>query len=420
MHATIKTRRLSLLLLVLSWSSLSALAQDWAQWRGPQRDGIVTTFKSPKAWPDTLKLKWKVPVGTGHSSPVLVGNRVYLLARQDEQEVIASYDLKSGKQVWRHSYAADYIIDKAGEKHGKWPRATPLVQQGKVYALGINGRITCLDAKTGKLLWKQDALGNDKTAYPLFGFASSPLFVDGLVIIATGADKQSGLTAFHAATGEVKWKWSGEYKWPGNGVGYASPVLMNNSGETHLVMLIDTGLMGLSPQSGTVLWHFPFVSAFECALTPVIHNDQLIISDQKLGLLAIRVNKTGAQWEAKQVWQRQELFSYMSSPVKQDGLLYGMSFRGKGQYYCVELQSGQIQWRTEGRQGESAAVLRSGNELFIQTVDGELIVARTSREKFDIIKRYKTADSATWAHPVLFDRHLLVKDANSLLLWELS
>jgi hypothetical protein len=137
-------------------------------------------------------------------------------------------------------------------------------------------------------------------------------------------------------------------------------------------------------------------------------------------LLAIRVSQTGAQWEATQVWQRQELFSYLSSPIKQDGLLYGMSFRNKGQYFCVDLQTGQIQWRTEGRQGESAAVLRSGNELFIQTVDGELIVARTSREKFDIVKRYKVADSATWAHPVLFDRHLLVKDANSLLLWSLS
>lgn len=420
MHATIKTRRLILLLLVLSWGSLSALAQDWAQWRGPQRDGIATTFKNPKEWPDTLTLKWKVPVGEGHSSPVLVGNRVYLLARQDEQEVVASYDLKSGKQLWRHSYVADYMVHEAATVYGKAPRATPLVHNGRVYTLGVSGRITCLEARTGKLLWKKETSANGPQGYPLFGFAPSPLFVDGLVIIATGGERQSGLSAFNAETGEEKWKWIGEYHTPHDGVGYSSPVLMKNAGETHLVVMIDTGLFGLAPQSGQVLWKSPLAHPYECVPTPVIHGNQIIVSEQKAGLIAVRLNKRGNEWEATQVWQNPEFFNYMSSPVAQGSLLFGMSRRNKGQYFCVDLLTGQSLWRTEGRQGESAAVLLSGNGLFIQNTDGELIVARTSRAKFDVVRRYKIADSATWAHPVLFDRHLLVKDANSLLLWGLS
>lgn len=92
----------------------------------------------------------------------------------------------------------------------------------------------------------------------------------------------------------------------------------------------------------------------------------------------------------------------------------------KGQYFCLELATGRALWRTEGRQGESAAVLMGSKELFVQTVDGELLVLSKSREKFDIVKRYQVADSATWAHPVMFDRHILVKDANSLMLWSLN
>lgn len=420
MQAVRKVFALNLFALTLVGGSKYLQAQDWAQWRGPQRDGIATNFKHPKSWPEQLKLKWKVPVGAGYSSPVLAGNNVYLLTRQDEQEVIAGYDLKSGKQLWRHSYAADYVVHEAATIYGKDPRATPLFHNGKIYSLGVSGRITCLDARTGRLLWKKDAPANDPKAYPLFGFAPSPLFVEGLVIIATGGDKQSGLSAFHAETGEEKWKWIGEYHTPHDGVGYSSPVLMRNDGETHLVVMIDTGLFGLAPQTGQVLWKSPLAHPYECVPTPVIHNKQIIVSEVKAGLIAVRLNKRGKEWVATQVWQNQEFFNYMSSPVAQDGLLFGMSRRNKGQYFCVDLLTGQSLWRTEGRQGESAAVMVGSNEFFIQTVDGELIVARASRVKFDVVKRYKIADSATWAHPVLFDRYLLVKDANSLLLWSLS
>ncbi len=415
-------KRFFVLIFCLAFSA-SAQAQDWSQWRGPNRDGVVATFKSPKNWPEKLKLNWKVTVGTGPSSPVLAGNRVYLLSRQDKQEVISSYDLKSGKQIWRHRYttATDYSIHESATTYGRSPRATPLVHQDRVFTLGVTGRITCLDAQTGKLLWKKDATDHDSKSYPLFGFAPSPLIFDRSVIIATGGERQGGLTAFDAETGKVKWEWRGEYQTPHDGVGYSSPVLMQNNGATHLVVVIDRGVVGLSPQDGKLLWRFPFSMTDQASVTtPVIHNDQVIISERSRGLMAVRVSKRGTEWEARQVWQNRGFFNYTSSPVAQDGLLFGMSYRNKGQYFCADLMTGQTLWRTEGRQGESAAVLVGRNELFVQTVDGELIMARKSREKFDILKRYKVADSATWAHPVLFDKYLLVKDANSLLLWSLS
>ncbi len=412
--------RTATLIVFLATLPQTGLANDWPQWRGPNRDGLIASFKSPKQWPERLKLRWKVSVGSGHASPVLVGNRIYLLARQGEQEVISSYDLKSGKQLWRRSYAADYVVHEAAVPHGKGPRSTPLVHAGRVYALGVSGRISCLDAKTGRLLWQKEPTGNDPKAYPLFGFAPSPLIVGGLVVIATGGEQQSGLTAFDAATGEVRWNWRGEYTTPHDGVGYSSPVLMKINDSVHLVMLVDSGLVGLSPQSGSVLWRFAFAMPHESVPTPILDEDRIIISDQKMGLVAVRVSKQGPEWQAQQVWQNRELFNYMSSPVAQDGLLFGMSRREKGQYFCVELQTGKTLWKTAGRQGESAVVMMGSNELFVQTVDGELLVAKKSRGGFDLVKRYQVADSATWSHPIIFDQYIVVKDSHSLALWSLN
>jgi outer membrane protein assembly factor BamB len=197
-------------------------------------------------------------------------------------------------------------------------------------------------------------------------------------------------------------------------------VLLKQGEDTHLVMLTDAGLIGLSTQSGAPLWKFPIKLAWGSAMTPAIISDQVIISDKDLGLVSVRVGRQGNEWVAKQVWEKREFFAYMSSPVVKDGMVYGLSHRNRGQYFCVDLQTGQMLWQSEGRQGEMAVVRVGNNEFFVQTEDGELIVARKSREKFDIVRRYQIAESATWAEPVLFEGQVLIKDANSLTLWSVS
>src|SRR5262245_24827867 len=152
---------------------VAASAADFPQWRGPNRDGSVA-ITPPNSWPDKLTQIWKVNVGEGHSSPVVVGNRVFQFARVGEREVLAAYDLASGKKVWEHGYAAPYTMNSAATTHGKGPKATPVVADGKVCALGITGTLTCVDAATGKVAWSHPNTGD-----ALFGTASSPLIDHG-------------------------------------------------------------------------------------------------------------------------------------------------------------------------------------------------------------------------------------------------
>ena len=141
---------------------------DWPQWRGPNRDGLVSA-DLPKAWPERLRQVWNVPVGEGHSSPVVAGKAVYQFTRVRSQETIAAYDLTSGKQIWKQSYAAPYEMNSAATAHGKGPKATPVVASGRLFTIGISGILTCWDANSGKRIWGLAAQGS-----PDFGHASSP------------------------------------------------------------------------------------------------------------------------------------------------------------------------------------------------------------------------------------------------------
>lgn len=401
-------------------AATSGTAQDWSQWRGPQRDGVFASFKSPANWPEQLKLKWRVTVGGGHSSPVIAGKRVFVLTREAEQEVVAAYDLASGKRLWRDSYAADYVVQGAGKDHGRIPRATPVVRQGRLYTLGVNGVLSCYDAKPGKLRWRKSVASEGARPYPQFGYGASPLLVGELLIAPTGGGQESGLTAFVAATGEVKWHWRGQYKQAANGVGYASPILWSHEGATHLVMLTETVLVGLAPESGAQLWEFAFPLNWESTLTPLIAGQQVIVADQQEGMVAVRVTRHGAEWKAEQVWRKVEMSGYLSSPVVLGNSLFGLSVRRKGQYFRADATTGQPFWRTTGKEGDYAVFLVAGNDLLIQTTEGELIVAGNSQTEFTPVRRYKIADAATWAHPALVNDGIVIKDAQTLALWKLK
>lgn len=395
-------------------------AQDWPQWRGPNRDGKVTAFQPPANWPTKLVQRWKIPVGKGDASPVVDGQRIYLLTRQHEQELVRALDLRTGRELWQARYDTDVPHVEILKEHNKGPFATPLIQQGRLYTLGVNGVISCFQAATGKVLWRKEATGKTEASYPIGGHSISPLIVDGLLIVPVGGGKDAALTAFDASTGEKKWQWVGAYKNLMTSIAFSSPIVATVAGVKQLVMLIDTGLVGLAPQSGQELWKFPFPMDWDTIVSPVFHQGNFIISGQKQGLTAIKVALTGKQWKAEQVWQNQEIFNYMSSPVIQGDRLFGFSPRQKGRYFCVDAKTGQALWQTEGRQSENAALLTAGDYLFILQDDGTLLIVKTTDKNFDVLQRYQVADSATWAHPVILRDRILIKDATSLTLWGLK
>lgn len=414
-------KRIFMLVIVLIISQQMISAQDWTQWRGANRDGVAASFKNPKTYPNELKKEWTVDVGEGASSPVVSGNRIYLLSRLKEQETVSCLDLSSGKVLWRDAYSADYVIGEAAETLGKSPRATPLVYNGKLYTVGVSGSFSAYDAKTGKLLWRKNVAdtGSQK-AYPYYGYSISPLMTDGLLIAPIGGGKQSGLAAFNPDTGEVKWKWIGEYKDEGGGIGYSSPMLVQREGVRHLVMLTDTGLVGLAPSNGTLLWKFPFSLEWGNSVMPIIHNEHFIVSDKTSGTVAVRLFKKGNEWATEQAWQNKDFFFYMSAPVIKNNLMYGLSSKNKGQYFCLDLSNGKEVWKSQGRDGEYASLMLAGEDLLIQNLEGELIVTKSNAKTFEPIRRYKLANSSTWAHPVLLREQILIKDMSNLSLWDLK
>jgi outer membrane protein assembly factor BamB len=390
------------LLLVLA---AACAAQEWTQWRGPGRDGVVPAFREPAAWPGKLNLKWRVKVGEGHSSPVVASGRIYLLTRLGDDEVVSCLRPENGQIVWQERYPAPYQMNPAAMRHGKGAKSTPLVHDGRLFTLGIAGALSCFDAATGKLHWRK------QFAPPLYGTAMSPLADAGRVVAHVGG-RQGGLIAFDAATGAARWNWNGD------GPAYASPVIAGIGGVRQVVTQTENHVVAVSAASGELLWRMPFRTAYDQnSVTPLLAGDALILSGLNNGVTAVRPALRGGKWVAQTVWHNPDVAMYMSSPVLVGDGVIGLSHRNKGQYFCLDARTGAVRWTSEPRQGDNAAILKAGPVLLLLNTDAELTVARTGARGLEAVRKYTVADSPTWAHPAIVGRGILIKDAASLALW---
>ena len=243
-------------------------AEQWTGWRGGSRAAI-----SAAPMPATLAAKaadvWAVPVGIGHASPLVDGQRVYVFARKGEQEVAQALDLATGKVLWSAAYDQPYTMNSAATGHGKGPKSTPLLAGGRLYTLGITGVLSAFDAATGKVAWRH-AFDKEFGPPPDFGTAMSPIFDNGLVIAHVGGIRGGALRAFDPATGATKWSWSGD------GPGYASPVAIVAGGVRQIVTETQTKIVGVDAATGALLWSLPFVTPYEQnAVTPAVAGDMV-------------------------------------------------------------------------------------------------------------------------------------------------
>jgi len=406
--------RFILLVSLLAFIVQTSLAQDLSQWRGANRDGVVTGFVAPKVWPEQLKSKWKIQVGAGHSSPLVVGKQVFLHSRQGENEVVAAFDLETGKKLWSDSYSVDYTMNPAARGHGKGPKSTPVASAGKLYTLGITGVLSCYDTTKGKLLWRKDFGQKFGAKAPLFGTAMSPVVDRGLVIVHAGGNDQGGMVALDAATGAEKWTWTED------GPGYASPIIVEIAGKRQIVTQSQKNIVGIWADNGALLWKIPFETEYvQNIVTPVQYKDLLIFSGINKGVFAVRVGWKD-KWVTETVWQNKEVSMYMNSPVLSGNLLFGMSHKNKGQFFCLDAATGKVLWTGDPRQGENAAMLIAGTTIFSLTNDAELIITDTASKGAKVVKQYKVADSPTWAHPAIAGKKILIKDENSLAMFGLE
>jgi outer membrane protein assembly factor BamB len=408
-----KSRTQALLtgLLICLLAQASA-AQDWPQWRGPSRDGVAAGFRAPAAWPEKLARKWRTEVGSGFSSPVVAQSRIYVHTRQEEQEVVSALDLGTGKVLWSKSYAVPFNKNQYAVSMGKGPNSTPVVHAGKLYTLGVSAILSCFDAATGELKWRKDFSKQIDTSKLFCGTAMSPVVEKGMLIAHVGDDRQGWMIAFDAQTGKEKWTWQGD------GPGYASPIVVDLAGARQVITLTDKSVVGVAADSGKLLWKMPFPDEWnENIVTPVVYRNLLILSGVRQGTMAVEVTADGGKWATKRVWHNPKLAMYMSSPVLDGDLLFGISHLRKGQYFCIDAKTGAALWTTEGREGQNAALVGSGKFLLILTADADLIVANKSAAGFEQVARYKVADTPTWSHPVFLGRQIIVKDGSAVALW---
>jgi len=385
-----------------------ATAQDWPQWRGPNRDGAVASFREPASWPQALTARWKVEVGTGYATPLVVGDRIYAFARQGNDEVMMALDAGSGTVVWRTGYPASFSMTPATARHGPGPKSTPTFAGGRLFTLGMTGLVTAFDAATGRRLWQHPA----PPAQPMFHTSMSPVVDGNLVIVHIGGHNDGALTAFDAATGAVRWSWSGD------GPAYGSPLVFNLGGTRQVVTFTQNNLVGVSVAGGQLLWRRPYTtSSNTTAQTPILYKDMLIESGRGNGITAFRVTAGAGAWRTDDVWHTDAVSVHMSDAVAVDGVLFGLSHLNSGQYFALDLDTGKVLWTGPPRQAEHAALARAGNTIFSLEDDGELVVIRHDRMKFAPLVRYQVATSETWPQPAISGSRIFVKDVSSIALW---
>jgi outer membrane protein assembly factor BamB len=388
-----------------------ARAQDWPQWRGPHRDNKVAGFTAPATWPKELTQKWKVTVGLGDASPALVGDRIYVFTRQGGDEVTLCLDAGTGKELWKDRYPAQAVTGPAATVGGghPGPRSTPAVAEGKVCTFGVAGTLSCLDADTGKVVWRKET-----KAWPQFYTASSPVIVDGKCIAYLGGRGKGEVSAFDLAGGEAKWQWTGE------GPAYGSPVLLTADGTRQLVTLTEKSLVGIGVADGKLLWQVPFAAQYNTG-TPIVDGQTVICSGPRAGTVALKIEKRGDGFAAKELWRKVQSAGVYNTPVLKDGLLFGLSGgRGGTSLFCMSAQTGEVLWTDTTRRGECGAVLDAGDVLLALTSDSQLVAFKPSNREFTEVARFKVANTPTWAYPVIAGNRVFVKDRDALTLWTIQ
>jgi outer membrane protein assembly factor BamB len=392
-------------------TSLGVSAQDWPQWRGPNRDGAVASFREPSSWPESLTQRWKIEIGLGYATPLLVGDRLYTFTRQEQDEVMTALDAATGKVVWRTAYPAPFQMMPATARHGAGPKSTPAFANGRLFTMGMTSIVTAFDAATGKQLWQKPAT----KAQPLYHTAMSPIVDRGLVIIHTGGPGDTALTAYDALTGNARWTWTGDSP------AYGSPIVVDLGGTRQIVTYTHRNLVGLAVETGELLWRRPFTTPSDTtAQTPILFKDMIIQAGRENGIAAFRAARSGATWTTTDVWQTKEVSLHMTNGVVIDGVLYGLSHLNAGQYFGLDLETGKVLWKGDGRQAENVAFARAGSTIFALEDDAEMLVMRASRTAFDPVRRYTVATSATWAQPAISGNRLFVKDVSTLTLWTVN
>ena len=389
---------------IMLYISTSSIGQDWPGWRGIDRDGKVKNFKCPEKWPDQLKLIWKKTVGLGDASPAMQGNSIFLITKQDVNEVALCIDAKTGDLKWQTTLNAATEVTGGARSH-PGPRATPTIAGDKVFTLGVGGQFNCLDAKTGKVLWKNESF----LEVPQFFTSVSALVKGDLCIVHLGGKENGTIVAFKVNNGEIAWKLEKE---PAT---YSSPVLMKIGKEVVVVLQTETHLIGVSLK-GELLWKYatPSEQRFYNSTTPLVDGTKIYIVGQGKGTAALEITNSGNSYNVSEVWRNPDFGGSFNTPVLKNGFLYGNEAR-LGKLYCIDASSGKTAWADTVSYNRFAATLDLGDALLSQPANGKLVFYKPDPSEYKNLATYKVSDTEIYASPLVSNKIIYVKDKEDII-----
>jgi len=387
---------------------------DWPNWRGTNFDGKGATTGIITDWSKGLNKLWQVNYlcqnksTASWSTPVIQGNRLIVPGRDEKNDLVFCINADTGELIWLGSYEA-----KAETAHGPGSRATPFINDDKVYTFGRSGDLVCWQLEDGKLLWRKN-VKDEGGVEPSWGFSTTPLVIDNKVIVQAGGNAL--VIAYNKLTGDVIWK-----SMVGD-VGYAAAIPINIENETRLLVYHGKGLSCLNPTDGKELWTIQWPTKYGVnATTPIIYSDIVFHSSgYDMGCEAIKVTKSGYTV----LWRNKNLQAQHSDPILIDGYIYGFSgesSRNVGLFKCIELATGKEMWSTN-LLGQGTTTYADGY-LICQNLKGDLFLVKPSPVNFNKLGEFKAAlddvKNPAWTVPVVANGKLYLRYMQQLVCYSL-
>jgi outer membrane protein assembly factor BamB len=355
------------------------------------------------------RLLWRHRVGPGWSSFAVVGTRSYTQEQLDSDERIICSDVETGAPLWVHSDHTRF----SEEIGGPGPRATPTFHEGKLYVQGASGLLNCLDAATGKVVWTRDIVKDSGATLPMWGYAASPLVIQGTVIVFAGAPDGKSLLGYDAASGKPTWS-AGEGQ-----NSYCSPQLARLNGVEQVLIATDAGVASFDPANGKVLWKhsWPIEGMARIVQPALLGNDVVIGSPFGKGTRRVRLDLSANSWTDQKLWETTAINPYFNDFVIHNGHLYGF----EGMFFtCVSLEDGKRKWKERGYGSGQVLLLADQNLLVILTEKGEVTLVEANPERRTELARFQAIQGKSWNHPVIAHGKLFVRNGEEAACFQLE
>jgi outer membrane protein assembly factor BamB len=379
----------------------------WPDFRGAARDGR-STEPIRTDWPAAgLRQLWKQPIGLGYASFVVADGRAFTIEQRRSQEVAAAYDVETGRELWTNAWEGEFVESMGGDG----PRATPTYHEGRLYALGAIGELRSLDAATGKVVWRRNILEDNRASNLEWGMSASPLVVDDKLIVLPGGSGGRSVAAYNKATGDPIWHALDDRQ------AYVSPMLVTLAGSRQLLIVSATRAVGLEPDSGTLLWEYPWPTGqgINVAQPILLGGDRVFLSaSYGQGAAVFELRREGGRFATRTIWENSRMKNKFTSSLLHDGHLYGLD---ESILACVDAATGEQKWKG-GRYGYGQPIL-AGGHLIVLTEGGEVVLVKATPERHEEVARFPAIDGKTWNHPVIANGRLLVRNLREMAAFDI-